>query len=194
MAALYILGNPGHYTDQDFVIFYWKGYVAEVLNAWRKDDEVQTDKVMLQKNEDGVYIRLSPVDDYKYRPYELNDMSLYEWIQISKRLKRTRTEQKEFQSQKHDDIKPVVVSQSDKDVDTDFESDSEHLDSEKVSKKEQAQGKYAFLQNHPLYETHQVSISKSQNLILNFAGGSLPRCDRGDREYYCTTMLTLFKP
>jgi hypothetical protein len=31
-------------------------------------------------------------------------------------------------------------------------------------------------------------------LIPNFAGGSLLRCDRGDREYYCTTMLTLFKP
>jgi hypothetical protein len=45
-----------------------------------------------------------------------------------------------------------------------------------------------------LYETHHVSISKSKNLVPNFAGGSLPRCDRGDREYYCTTMLTLFKP
>ena len=50
------------------------------------------------------------------------------------------------------------------------------------------------LQNHPLYETHQISINKSKNLIPNFAGGSLPRCDSGDREYYCATMLTLFKP
>ena len=50
------------------------------------------------------------------------------------------------------------------------------------------------MQNHPLYETHQVNITKSKNLIPNFAGGSLPRCDRGDREYYCTTMLSLFKP
>jgi hypothetical protein len=56
------------------------------------------------------------------------------------------------------------------------------------------EGKYPFLQNHPLYETHQVSISKSKNLIPNFAGGSLPRCDRGDRKYYCASMLTLFKP
>jgi hypothetical protein len=30
--------------------------------------------------------------------------------------------------------------------------------------------------------------------VPNFAGGSLPRCDHGDREYYCATMLTLFKP
>ena len=27
-----------------------------------------------------------------------------------------------------------------------------------------------------------------------FIGGPLPRSDQGDREYYCTTMLTLFKP
>jgi hypothetical protein len=39
------------------------------------------------------------------------------------------------------------------------------------------------------------SVSLSQkNLIPNFVGGSLPRCDRGDREYYCATMSTLFKP
>src|ERR1700729_1894353 len=36
-------------------------------------------------------------------------------------------------------------------------------------------------------KTHQVSISKPKNLTPNFAGGSLPRCDRGDREYYCAT-------
>jgi len=30
--------------------------------------------------------------------------------------------------------------------------------------------------------------------VPNFIGGTLPRCDQGDREYYCSTMLTLFKP
>jgi len=28
------------------------------------------------------------------------------------------------------------------------------------------------------HETHQVSISKSKNLVPNFAGRSLPRCDK----------------
>ena len=68
------------------------------------------------------------------------------------------------------------------------------MECDQAPEKEKVQEKYAFLQNHPLYETHHVSISKSKNLVPNFAGGSLPRCDRGDREYYCTTMLTLFKP
>jgi hypothetical protein len=31
-------------------------------------------------------------------------------------------------------------------------------------------------------------------MVPNFIGGTLPRCDQGDHEYYCSTMLTLFKP
>ena len=88
----------------------------------------------------------------------------------------------------------MTVSQSDEEVETDFDSDSNYSESEKVPKQNKIQGKYPFLQNHPLYETHQVSITTSNKMIPNFVGGSLPRCDTGDREYYCTTMLTLFKP
>ena len=80
-----------------------------------------------------------------------------------------------------------------KEVETDFDDDSNYSESEKVPKKDKIQGRYLFLQNHPLYRTHQVSIITSNKLILNFVGGSLPRCDKRDREYYCTTMLTLFK-
>src|SRR5258705_2672554 len=194
MASLYLLGNPDHYTNRDFVVFYWKGYVAEVLKAWKQDGDVQSDKVILLKNVDGEYIGLSTVDDYKYRPYELNNKSLYDWIRISTRLKRTRAEQKRFQSVKYGDVKLLVAFDIDKGVDTEFEIDSKQSYSDQYPDKDELHGTYAFLQNHPLYETHQVRISESKNLIPNFAGGSLPRCDRGDREYYCTTMLTLFKP
>jgi hypothetical protein len=125
MASLYLLGNPDHYTNQNFVVFYWKSYVAEVLRGWKQDNDVQSDKVILQKTQDGEYIRLSTVDDYQYRPYELNDKSLYEWIQISSRLKHTKAEQKDFLSQNHGDVKPTTVSQPDEEVDTDFDSDSD---------------------------------------------------------------------
>ena len=124
---------------------------------------------------------VSLTDDYMYRPYELSEKSLYEWIQIYTRLKRTKAEQKKIQSKKHEDVKPLAVFHSDEKVDTDFESDSDYVEFDQAPEKEKAQGKYAFLQNHPLYETHQVSISKSKILVPNFAGGSLPRCDRGDR-------------
>src|SRR6202050_523170 len=194
MASLYLLGNPDHYTNQNFVVFYWKSYVTEVLKAWKQDSDLQSDKVILLKNVDGEYIGLSIVDDYKYRPYELSDKSLYEWVQIYERLKRTKEEQKKFQSQKIEDVKAPAVLHSDEETDMDFDSDSDYLESDQAQKKEGILRKYPFLQNHPLHETHQVSISKPKNLIPNFAGGSLPRCDRGDREYYCATMLTLFKP
>jgi hypothetical protein len=83
-----------------------------------------------------------------------------------------------------EDVKPPAVFQSDEEVDTDFGSDLDYLESDQAPEKEKIQGKYASLQNHPLYETHQVSISKAKSLVPNFAGGSLSRCDRGDRECY----------
>ena len=64
MASLYLLGNPDNYTNQNFVVFYWKSYVADVLKGWKQDSDVQPDKVILQKTQDGEYIGLSTVDDY----------------------------------------------------------------------------------------------------------------------------------
>jgi hypothetical protein len=54
---------------------------------------------------------------------------------------------------------------------------------------------YRFLPEHPQYLTYKI-ICKAENpyIVPNFVGGTLPHCDQGDREYYCSTMLTLFKP
>ncbi|KAK0435837.1 hypothetical protein EV421DRAFT_1716399, partial [Armillaria borealis] len=55
--------------------------------------------------------------------------------------------------------------------------------------------KFTFLESHPLYDTHYISMRPdNERHVPNFVGGLLPRHDIGDREYYCTTMLTLFKP
>ncbi|KAF8811802.1 hypothetical protein BYT27DRAFT_7017694, partial [Phlegmacium glaucopus] len=50
-----------------------------------------------------------------------------------------------------------------------------------------------FTPQHPLFETHGLKRLPSP-VIPNFVGQTLPRRDQGDREFYCTTMLTLFKP
>ena len=34
----------------------------------------------------------------------------------------------------------------------------------------------------------------SDLIVPNFIGGTLPRCDQGDHDYYYSTILTLFKP
>jgi len=53
-----------------------------------------------------------------------------------------------------------------------------------------------FLSGHNQRKTHKVKCitSRSDTFILNFIGGTLPRRDQGDYDYYCCTMLTLFKP
>ena len=53
---------------------------------------------------------------------------------------------------------------------------------------------YNFLKTHPQYRTHHIQHVDNNKNVPNFIGGTLPRCDQGDREYYCLTMLTLFKP
>ena len=41
---------------------------------------------------------------------------------------------------------------------------------------------------------HHIFFSNYEKRVPNFVGANIPRCDQGDREYYCCTMLTLFKP
>ena len=52
-----------------------------------------------------------------------------------------------------------------------------------------------FLSDHPQHCMQKVVFVDEENaLIPNFVGGGLPRHDQGDREYYCSTMLSFFKP
>jgi hypothetical protein len=61
---------------------------------------------------------------------------------------------------------------------------------EYVSKKDKS-----FQPGHPQCNTHNAHMKKEDpSVVPNFLPNTLPRSDRGDREYYCCTMLTLFKP
>jgi len=54
---------------------------------------------------------------------------------------------------------------------------------------------HKLLSQHPQSGTHMIHIRPdAQERIPDFVGGPLPRPDQGDREYYCSTMMTLFKP
>ncbi|KAF9455717.1 hypothetical protein BDZ94DRAFT_1293114 [Collybia nuda] len=194
MAALYLLGNPDHYTSHKFVAFYWKNYVREVLKSWRSEEDLEAEipeKVVVQKDESGEYVGFSKVHDYVYRPKAFEDKTLYEWVQMSTRVKISKTE----------------MDSDDDDISTDEESDSENdNDNEKTTIFNTKSGTdtdnenddsddCSFLKGHPLHRTHKIQFDqRKNNIVPNFIGGSLPRCDRGDREYYCATMLTLFKP
>jgi hypothetical protein len=61
MAALYLLGNPDHYTSHKFVPAYWKSYVRETLKPWRSEEDLENilpEKVVVQKQSGG-YITAS---------------------------------------------------------------------------------------------------------------------------------------
>ena len=219
MAALYLLGNPDHYTSHKFIPVYWKNYVREVLNAWISEDEnemdVDSEKVMLW-NLDGKVIGRSTVHDYIYRPACYEDVNLYEWLQCAKRVKiSVADEHDEIHSDDELDVIENIPTQGQplghgipsiddlnvgfdemniSDGDNFVEHDLDSCESDSIES-EVDERILLFLEDHPLYETHYAEFDRNKkNIVPNFVGGSLPRQDRGDREYYCTTMLTLFKP
>ncbi|TFK60040.1 hypothetical protein BDN72DRAFT_736609, partial [Pluteus cervinus] len=81
MASLYLLGNPDHYKSHSFKVFYWQSYVQEVSKAWPEEGQpvLTKEKVTLFKKGKKI-IGLSPVNDYIYRPKELEHMNLYDFI------------------------------------------------------------------------------------------------------------------
>ncbi|KZP03129.1 hypothetical protein FIBSPDRAFT_665770, partial [Athelia psychrophila] len=87
MAAMYLLGNPDHYTSHDFVCCYWKNYTRWVTAQWEPntkvadngDDELDPDRVLMRKC-GNCYIAYSVVDDYRCRPVEYADVPLHTWV------------------------------------------------------------------------------------------------------------------
>jgi len=81
------------------------------------------------------------------------------------------------------------------DKDEEHDSDHDELDvmeelAEHIPKKD-----YSFRPCHSQYHTHKAHMQKEDpSVVPNFLPNILPRSDRGDREYYCCTMLTFFKP
>jgi hypothetical protein len=97
MAAAYLLGQPGHYTSHDFQTFFWKPYVREVQTAWGQQplstsvesmEVEQEDKVIVQKRGNR-YVAMSKLMDYTMRPPAFEDISLFDWIRPSHKLKGT---------------------------------------------------------------------------------------------------------
>ena len=126
------------------------------------------DKVVLGL-EDGKYVLKSYVDNYKFRPERYEDYTLFRWIQCHRIRKRSAKSMEIFQERvKNDDYLPNHGA-------TKF---------------------FPFLPDHPLFLTHEVTCDdiKAETVVPNFIGGVLPRADQGDREFYCATMLTIFKP
>jgi hypothetical protein len=218
MSSLYLLGNPDHYTSHNFVPLFWKNYVREVMKAWKSAEDMdvdQSDKVLVHKSKDQTtYVGYSSVHDYIYRPQVHSDKTLYEWTQMAKKIKRPfkvkQVKVSDSDAENGAQVETALMQkltlsepQSDFDYDdfasnvsvSDVDFDNNHFHSDHKDDVVETNPGQQFLREHPLYETHIIQYNSRKDVTVpNFVGGSLPRRDFGDREYYCITMLTLFKP
>jgi hypothetical protein len=147
-----------------------------------------------------------------YRPKIHEDKTIYEWVQMASKVKVSKRQQ-DHDDDVDDDELDVISEENTtpgvkhNKVDSDAESDDLNLrdnepshdyivdddteDEDNDSDLDPTAKLHSFLKEHPLYKTHKASFDdRKHKVVPNFVGGSLPRCDRGDREYYCATMLT----
>jgi hypothetical protein len=204
MACMYLLKNPDHYTSHKFAVFYWQSYVREAQSVWQStSDNECSDKVVLLKCH-GRVVGLSPVYDYIYRPHKLEAMCLYDWIRRCHRVKLSKSEIETLKEAFTDDkIEELYASSESTNLsDCDDLSDISYISHETGQAFEHDEsskcimaGTYLFTEIHPLYDSHGTRcVPMEKSLVPNFVGAVLPRRDQGDHEYYCLTMLTLFKP
>lgn len=219
MICMYILGNPDHYKSHNFQVFYWISFINAARRPWvgmnthRCKEETEEDgtlldsKVVQHKQSDmevfnrndefkekvtilkynNRFIGLSSVHDYIHQCKALHDMCLYDWIarceqiKIPKKLILNRSKKDE------DDGQGVTEGESSVD-----ECSSSHPN---FCISETKSNMFPLLLEHPLTETHGTQCCPvRKEKVLNFVGSTLPRYDQGDCKYYCSVILTLFKP
>ena len=223
MASMYLLGNPDHYTNFIFVPFYWQSFVREARKtgeqiqipdtdivhdanakliegcALNSNSKPQTSGIAAPEHEveehpekltlfkrNGRVVGFSPVHDYIYRPAQFHSMCLYDWVSTCQRVRLPARKQKKKST--------CSSAESDTDEDNRTSIDENVSCTRKDAATEVSKSKLLlFLSEHPLAGTHGVRCLKTAR-IPNFVGNTLPRHDQGDREYYCSAMLALFKP
>lgn len=166
MACALLLGQPDHYTDRQFKVFFWTSYTRLVATAWQEEsgisdnDESTVERVMINPSVSGL-IAHRKANDYIFRPREMSSWCVTDFLAFTNVTKLRRQ-------------------------DTVTTSTASAIGARTI---------YRFLPDHPKYLTHGIQIlSASDRYVLDFVGATLPRRDHGDREIYCRTMLTLFTP
>ena len=164
LASLYLLQNPDHYTDHCFIPFYWTSYVHEARKVWHEDD------AKLVEENDLLLLRrsknlLSGVTPvFDYIYRPLVCEDICLYDWVCT-YERVPFSRKVQQQLKDSNVLPDSKS---------------HL---------------SFDSQHPLHSTHGVCpLALGFKWVPNFLGPSLPCSNKGDREFYCASMLALFAP
>ena len=217
MIYMYLLGNLDHYKSHAFRTFYWMSFVNAARSPWvginscgHKDvsktsdttlldpnvvQDERSDTEVLAENEESKekvailkcgnqFIGLSPVHDYIYRCKELHNLCLYDWIARCERTKLPNKRKSNSRGKGGED----GIAEGNSDID-----ESLSLPRFRINKTTSCI--FPLLLEHPLAGSHGTRCCPvSKEKVPNFVGPMLPRCDQGDCEFYCSIMLTLFKP
>ena len=202
MAAAYLLGLPDHYCSHLFKPLYWRQYVRYILQQWPNTtesgtlDTAEENMVYIQKLE-GQYIPMDTVKDYIYRPAELNNISLYNWVN---QYEKVRTSSSLSNSEVTDRGSGDAEEQEDNSSNLEnIAVTADILNTENINNIKGLDSitdmQYLFLAEHPHCDTHYVKkLPVLKQKVPNFLGGKLPKRDGPNTLYYSVTMLTLFKP
>ncbi|KAF6741291.1 hypothetical protein DFP72DRAFT_755134, partial [Ephemerocybe angulata] len=188
MAALYLLRHPDHYTSHQFVRFYWKNYVNYVDAQWKslldiaEPMEGVNPNVDLEKQEEE--------DDY-----DDEQLPPMEGERNEETVRMTRSNGLFFATSNTDDYRHRPSQLAHISL-YDFVQCSIKHPLRAVRNPRRDLRWFHFTDDHPQRNTHAIALDPDRRTkyVPNFIGPSLPRRDKGDREEYCRTMLTLFCP
>ncbi|KAJ3551661.1 hypothetical protein NM688_g4575 [Phlebia brevispora] len=104
-----LLGFPDHYTNQRFKPFFWQSYVRFIARAWGESTEDEDEENVVMGRSGGNVVPLRKMNDYVYRPDELECMTLEDFLRstetrplpdVSDRVSSTRRRNNERALQK----------------------------------------------------------------------------------------------
>ncbi|TFK59305.1 hypothetical protein BDN72DRAFT_905976 [Pluteus cervinus] len=168
MASLYLLGNPDHYTSHLFAPFYWQSYVHEVGKSWPEDGDsgLFNEKVTLFKKGKKI-LGLSTVNDYVFRPKELEQMNLYEFISQCKRIKLDlpKSKGKSLQTNNQNGDETEALDEDDKEcIKEEFEVElckttlTVSIDKTSSLQDLKKAKTYKFLEGHPFHNSQGIRL------------------------------------
>jgi hypothetical protein len=194
MAAMYLLGQPDHYTSHDFVPLYWRQYMLAVVRAWDSMADVYEDADPGPIRTQSSFNAPPAEPERQHQGVENGVRGDDEDPTNSDRVVLTRTAGK-FVSRSHVDDYKLRPSELD-DVCMYEWVQCAVRKPMKEFKGNSVSNHYLYSEGHPLRDSHFVLFASDRvhTVVPNFLGGYLPRKDSEDRDSYCCAMMSLFSP
>jgi len=210
MAAMYLLGNPDHYTGHEFISFWWKTYVNDVKRFWaasKASTAAQSKDVAGGPSQDTASESL-PLANQADIPPDMDEQRAETLEHVegpgldTDHVLFGREDNAYVATSKADDYKfrPAMYESMSlyEWIQTSDWRRATKKEMESIQNGSYRSGRSTYLLYEEGYSLRSSRLvrcvpERKSLVVLNIVGGALPRHDQGDREHYCCTMLTLFK-